>query len=137
MNQIKDFARDNNLSNNMIIISNVYDDLILSFFYSVCDIFALNSNNDSGHFEGFGLVLLEAAQFGKPVVGSKDCGIESAIWNCYNGFLTEQGNHIDISNKIGDILDGKQSFFSQNSLEFYKRFSWNKTVKEYYKNYIL
>lgn len=136
VNQINDFAKDNKLFNNIKMISNLYDDSILSFFYSICHLFMLNSNNENDHFEGFGLVMLEAAQFGKPVIGSKGCGIENAMQDCYNGFLTEQGNHKDISQKISKVLNEQNVVFSKNSKEFYTRFSWIKTVGQYYESYL-
>lgn len=136
INQMNDAIEKNSLKDNVRIISNMYDDKILSFFYSSCNIFMLNSNNDHDHFEGFGLVLLEAAQFGKPVIGSRGCGIESALKDCYNGLLANQGDHVDISNKIISILEGDLSGFSENSRDFYKKFSWDITAREYYKDYI-
>lgn len=135
IDQIISFAREQGLEKNIKIISDVYDDSVLSFFYDRCDIFMLNSNNDNDHFEGFGLVLLEAAQFGKPVIGSKGCGIESAIQNCYNGYLTEQGNHDEIYSRVLDILEKDKNLFSKNSLNFYKNFSWEKTAQSYYEHY--
>ncbi len=135
VNQIKSFARINGIEDNVLIISNMYDDSILATLYASCDIFMLNSNNDGNHFEGFGLVLLEAAQFGRPVIGSKNCGIENALRNCYNGFLTRQGDHKDISSKIEKILRYKKDSFGNNSEEFYKNFSWTKTADTYFRHY--
>lgn len=132
--KIKKFADANNLNDNYKIISNMHDDRVLSFFYQICDIFLLNSNNDGDHFEGFGGVLLEAAQFGKPVIGSIDCGIESAIKDGYNGYLTEQGNTQDIYNKILQVLKEKKQL-GENSIRWHKNFSWDKTVSRYIKHY--
>jgi glycosyltransferase involved in cell wall biosynthesis len=134
INLIKEFALDNNLLQNIQIISRMYDDKTLASYYSMCNIFMLNSNNDGEHFEGFGLALLEAAQFGKPVIGSRGCGIESALENCYNGFLTDQGNHSDIARRIEDVM-GQKDTLGSHSREFYKRFSWKKTIQEYLKHY--
>lgn len=132
--KIKEFADVNNLNGNYEIVSNMHDDRILSFFYQACDIFLLNSNNDGDHFEGFGGVLLEAAQFGKPVIGSRNCGIESAIKDGYIGYLTEQGNARDIYNKILRALSEKERL-GANSAQWHKNFSWDKTVSEYVKRY--
>jgi glycosyltransferase involved in cell wall biosynthesis len=137
INQIMTFAKINDLSKNILLLSNIYDDKVLSFFYQISDVFCLNSNNDGDHFEGFGLVLLEAAQFGKPVVGSSGCGIESALSNGYNGYLARQKDHNDISEKILRILTYDKEVFSKNSINFYKRFSWQKTVSEYLKYYTM
>lgn len=136
MNQIRTYIESEGLENNVLIISHMYDDSVLSFFYGICDVFMLNSNNDQYHFEGFGLVLLEAAQFGKPVIGSRNCGIESALSNCYNGYLAEQGNHQEISQRLLDILREQANVFGENSLEFHSRFSWDNTAQTYYEYYI-
>lgn len=132
--KIKEYAEKNNLNKNYEIISGMYDNKTLSFFYQICDIFLMNSNNIREHFEGFGGVFLEAAQFGKPVIGSGNCGIESAMKNGYNGYLTEQGNIQDIHEKILKVLIEKERL-SKNSKEFYKNFTWKKTVSEYIKYY--
>jgi len=134
--KIKDFIKENSLDDNVKIVSGMYDDKELSFFYQACDVFALNSNNDGDHFEGFGLVLLEVAQFGKPVIGSKNCGIESAMKDGFNGYLTEQKDIDDISNKLVKVLDNRE-MLGKNSKKFYKDFSWEKTVAEYMKYYKL
>ncbi len=133
--KIKKFAEENNLEKNLKIISGMYDDFVLSFYYQVCDVFALNSTNDGNHFEGFGLVFLEAAQFGKPAVGSRGCGIESAICDGYSGYLTNQGDAKDIAEKIEFILTDKNQKISQNAYLFYKEFSWKKTAKAYISQY--
>ena len=134
--KIKEYAKAQNIENNILIISNVYEDQVLSCFYTLADIFLLNSNSEGNHFEGFGLVFLEAAQFGKPVIGSLGCGIESALKDGYNGFLTEQGDPEGIKAKILDILHNKREEFSRNSREFYTHFSWLKTAKSYGDHYL-
>jgi phosphatidylinositol alpha-1,6-mannosyltransferase len=133
--KIENYAKEHGLEKNIKFVNDVKDDKTLAFFYNTCDIFALNSNNDNGHFEGFGLVMLEAAQFGKPVVGSRDCGIEDAVWDGYNGYLTNQGDTINISEKMKAILAGNRERLSRDSVEFSKKFSWDKTSEEYIRNY--
>lgn len=109
------------------ITSDLKTDEDLSCLYSIADIFALNSNNHKNHFEGFGLVLLEAAQFGLPAIGSKDCGIEDAINNGVSGILTGQMDHPAIANAIRTIL-AKHEEFRAGAREWYSRFTWEKTV---------
>ncbi|MBU4479873.1 glycosyltransferase family 4 protein, partial [Patescibacteria group bacterium] len=53
IDKIKNFVKNNKLENNIKIISNAKTDKELSFFYNICDIFLLNSNNEDHHFEGF------------------------------------------------------------------------------------
>lgn len=134
-NAILDFAEKNDLQNNIRIISHMYDDKVLSFYYEICTLFALNSNNSKGHFEGFGLVFLEAAQFGKLSVGSSGCGIESAIKDNYTGYLSKQGDHEDIARQIKKIIEKKGNAHPSNAKKFYTGFSWKKTVENYLKEY--
>lgn len=133
---IKSYTKEFGLERNIMIIPKMYNDETLAFFYTVCDLVMLNSNNDGDHFEGFGLVLLEAAQFGKPVIGSRGCGIESAILDGYNGYLTNQGDPKDIAQKVKLILEKDYKTFGLNAIRFQQGFSWEETAKAYYSSYI-
>jgi glycosyltransferase involved in cell wall biosynthesis len=132
---LRSYADAHELKAHFLIVSNT-DDLALSFFYSISDIFALNSINDPvhHHFEGFGLVIIEAYQFGKPAVGSSGCGIEDAIVDGQTGFLTRQRDPQDIAMKIDQIL-GKYEFFSRSAKMHHADFTWEKTVDTYIRGY--
>lgn len=134
MEQIRKFIANNQLTEHVKIISNMYDDWKLAAFYQSSDVFLLNSNNDGEHFEGFGLVILEAAQFGKPVVGSGDCGIESVIQDGRNGYLSNQGDYEDIKEKILLTLKNKTAL-ARGAIDFHHYFSWEKTVDQYLEFY--
>ncbi len=133
--QMRSYADTHSLGSNLLIVSDA-NDRALSYFYSTCDVFALNSNTDEihHHFEGFGLVVVEAYQFGKPAVGSRDCGIESAIEDGATGYLTNQRDPEDIAEKIQTILDS-YDVFSKNARAGYNVFDWKKTVETYVRIY--
>jgi len=133
--QIEKFAKECKIEDNIKIISDVYSDTELAYLYSLCHVFLLNSNNIGVHFEGFGLVLLEAGQLGKPIIGSKGCGIEDVIQNGYNGYLTEQRNSEDIYEKLMLVLGEQYEVLAKNSNEFSKKFTWEQTVSSYIKYY--
>lgn len=57
--------------------------------YESAGLFLLPSINSEGHFEGFGLVFLEAASFGLPVIGTTHNGIADAVGRD-NGILVPQ-----------------------------------------------
>ncbi len=67
----------------------VVSDANLKKYYSRASLFLLLSENEHNHFEGFGIVFLEAAAAGLPVVGTSDNGIEDAI-GPNNGVLVGQ-----------------------------------------------
>lgn len=125
------YAATHGLTDNLRVVSSI-DDKKLAFLYSVCTLVALNSNNNEArhHFEGFGLVIVEGYQFGKPAVGSRDCGIEDAIANGQSGLLAQQKDPKDIAEKIERILE-RLDFFSRNATMRYALFDWKNTVSAY------
>lgn len=60
----------------------------LCAFYRTCDIFVMpNRTLPNGDTEGFGLVFLEAAACGKPVIGGRDGGVPDAVVDGETGIL--------------------------------------------------
>ncbi|OHB03553.1 MAG: hypothetical protein A2920_02730 [Candidatus Zambryskibacteria bacterium RIFCSPLOWO2_01_FULL_43_17] len=132
--EMREYSSAKGLEKNFLIVDTQKTDKELAFFYSICDIFTMNSNNEEDHFEGFGLVFLEAAQFGKPLVGSRDCGIEDAISDGKTGFLTNQGDVNDIAKKIDMALSNKEEL-GRAAQSRVKEFTWEKTVDRYLQSY--
>lgn len=132
--KINDFIEQEKLKNNIKIISDVNTDKELSFFYNICDLFILNAKNDKRHFEGFGLVMLEAASFGKSVVGVKGTALEETMADGSNGLLIDRSDSKSISDTIKAVIENKE-FYGSNSFLFYKKFSWDKTISKYIEYY--
>jgi phosphatidyl-myo-inositol dimannoside synthase len=61
----------------------------LSRCYREASVFVLTSQKVGLHFEGFGLVYLEAGAYGLPVVGTRTGGIADAIQEGETGFICE------------------------------------------------
>lgn len=136
MDQIKQINADADIGKNTIqLIQDAHTDAHLAALYKRADIFALNSvNSKEGHFEGFGLVILEANQFGVPAIGSLSCGIESAIHDGVNGLLCKQQDSVDIADKIKKIMElkkDKPDYWKQRSVDFCHTFSWDDTARIY------
>lgn len=126
---MKTFAEENSLQENLRFAPDVRSDEQLSALYQISTIQSLMSNNDEHHFEGFGLVLLEGAQFGIPAIGSKNCGIEDAIEDGTSGILVPQKDHHAIATAIEEII-GEYDHFRKGSLKWYNQFSWEKSASE-------
>jgi phosphatidyl-myo-inositol dimannoside synthase len=133
--KMRDFAKTENLEDHLRIVDTQKTDRELAYLYSISTIFAMNSNNESDHFEGFGLVFVEAAQFGKPAVGSRGCGIEDAIVDGETGYLTNQGDSKDIAEKVDKLLSGDVEKFGEAAKNYGKNFTWQKTVESYLEGY--
>jgi phosphatidyl-myo-inositol dimannoside synthase len=142
VNKIKEVSAEMG-EDNIVIVNDAKSDSELKAIYSRADIFALNSNNDShGHFEGFGLVVLEANQFGVPAIGSRGCGIEDAMSDGVNGYLCDQqnvkDNYKDIAEKMEKVLEMKKDnkdYWVDKCKVWAHSFDWDKTVAKYLEIY--
>jgi glycosyltransferase involved in cell wall biosynthesis len=64
-------------------------------YLEYCDIFTLISDG-----EGFGIVYLEAMQFGKPCLSAKNCGSSDVVVDGYNGYSFEINDIKSLKEKI-------------------------------------
>lgn len=105
--------------------------------YRGAELFCLLSQNVRHDVEGFGLVFLEAAAAGLPVVGSKNSGIEDAVLDGQNGFLVGERDLDGFSQAIIKILKERnlREQMSKKSLEFAQSQSWQSKLEEYARLY--
>ena len=108
------------------------DDEIYRSALSAAEVLVLPSE-----YEAFGIVLLEAAAAGTPVVATKVGGIPEAMCEGKNGLLVEYKNSESLSKSIFSILDDDtlSSEMSSFGREFSKNFSWSKIVDNLEKEY--
>lgn len=94
----------------------------------------------SSRFEGFGMVLIEAMACGVPCV-SFDCpfGPSDIIKNNEDGFLVENGNTIQLAEKLNILIENNsmRNDFGKNAKQNVKRFQpeiilkqWDELFKE-------
>lgn len=95
----------------------------VSIFMKMCNLFCLPSITRN---EAFGLVLVEALYFGKPVVTTN---VEGSGMNYVNqdgktGLVVEPKNPLALAEAINKILSDKKIYdvFSKNALERFKEF---------------
>lgn len=96
---IKDLIEKFNLSKRITFLGFVSGDEKLALL-KACDIFCIPSV-----FESFGIVILEAMQYGKPVVASEAGGIPEIIENGKNGLLVPPKEFKRLANAICLLLD--------------------------------
>ncbi len=80
-------------------------DLELTQAYANADCFLMLSTSHGHHFEGFGLVFLEANARGIPVIGPRDSGCEDAIAEERSGYLVTPGNPQEVAERLRWILE--------------------------------
>jgi phosphatidyl-myo-inositol dimannoside synthase len=81
------------------------DDAYLDALYQRADAYVHPAENSGGAFEGFGLTYLEANAYGKPVIGTLDCGAEDAIDDGENGYLVPQRDPRAVADAVLRLLD--------------------------------
>ncbi len=111
---------------------------LLPDYYNLCDLFIMPNRavgsvgTKTYSVEGFGIVFLEAAACGKPVIGGDSGGAVCAVDRDINGFLVPPENTEQIADKIITLFkdDSLYKKFSRNGLEHTKKFTWEQSAKK-------
>ncbi len=74
-------------------------------FYARADLFLMPVLDDPVDKEGFGMVFLEAAQYGIPSIGSTIEGVSEAILDGQTGRLVEPGNLDELTRVIAELAN--------------------------------
>jgi phosphatidylinositol alpha-1,6-mannosyltransferase len=102
--------------------------------YQGCDLVVLPALEMRDDVEGFGIVALEAAAAGKPVVATRVGGIPDAVEDGRSGILIEPREYQAFSRAVIALLqdrDRSQSLGSYAQCRVAKRFSWRYLVARY------
>ena len=92
-----------NLGDSVIFAEDTRDEE-MNFFYASSDIFAMPSRRMGGDVEGFGIVYLEAALFGKPSVAGNAGGAPEAVLNGVTGLVVNPDSAEEIAGAIIKLL---------------------------------
>lgn len=101
--------------------------------YKNAELFCLFSQNVGHDVEGFGIVFLEAAAAGLPVVGAKNCGVDDAVEDGKNGILVTGRSPDDFAAAIVRILSDEEMKrdMSAESRAFAARMTWARHIPRY------
>ena len=108
----------------------------LAFLYQNAELFILLPQDVNKDIEGFGLVFLEAAAAGLPVVATQYSGAEDAVLSGKTGFLVPQEDFKMAAVAMEKLLiqPKLKNLFSKESFNFSKTMSWLKIARQY--NYL-
>ena len=114
-------------------ITGIIDDAYLDALYRRADVYVQPAENSGGAFEGFGLTYLEANAYGKPVVGTLDCGAEDAITDGDNGYLVPQRDPDAVADAVLRILGDPSAAQAMGERGRQRALSrdWSHVVDEY------
>lgn len=100
-------------------------------WYNACDIFAMPNREINGDTEGFGMVFLEAAACGKPVICGTAGGTGSAVLQGTTGLRVNGDSLENITEEVKALLtDNKlRTTLGYNALQrAQSSFSWNEVA---------
>lgn len=106
-------------------------DEALPAYYTLCDVFAMPNREVVGagvSIEGFGIVFLEAAACGKPVIAGRSGGAVDAVVDGVSGYcVNTEGD--DLRRAILALTDaGRRAAMGAAGVDFAARFSWERSA---------
>lgn len=127
IDKVKEYISLQNLDSRIYFLGYRPD---IQYLMSAADINVLST-----HFEGLSGVTLEALASGKPFLGSNVTGVNSIVPNEH--FLFENGNHIELANKIKAISNNSllNEQMTIDAKAFIEQFDINKMTNQYLKLY--
>lgn len=115
--KIRRLIKNYGLESNIILTGRV-DEQVKKHYFNNADLFIMLSKVCDDHFEGFGLVYLEANAQGLPVIGPNTSGAAEAIQDRFSGFKVDIFNAKQIAIKINEALHG--AIKSENCISWAK-----------------
>ena len=119
----KDVIKKLNLEEELIFKGYLPDEELYNY-YRNSDIFVIPSQ-----MEGFGLTILEAIQFGIPIIGTNRGAIPEILKDYNRGFLVDYGDCEYLANTINKVnLKIKNSTLKKPNIEYFiRKYDWRET----------
>ncbi len=127
---LREKARRLGIADRVHFLGAIGEDELLGW-YRRADAFILNASNRHGHFEGFGLVLLEANACGTPVIACYESGAEDIVLDGENGFLVPQQDPASTANALTTLLGdpSRARRMGERGVRRAEEMSWEKSVR--------
>ena len=130
---LKKLVKELDLNLQVMFFKDISDDL-KNALIAKSNIFVMPSIIHKKSVEGFGIVYLEAAQYGVPYLGGKDGGASDAIDHNKTGLICDENNLEDIYSSLDSMIENKKYIeFGRNAKEYVSKFEWKKTLENYKK----
>ena len=120
----KDVVKKLNLEKE-ITFQGYLSDEELNNYYRNSDIFIIPSQ-----MEGFGLTILEAIQFGIPIIGTNRGAIPEILKDYNRGFLVSYGDCASIADTINSVyIEIKNNTLENPNIEYFRgKYNWHETA---------
>jgi phosphatidyl-myo-inositol dimannoside synthase len=100
--------------------------------YAACDIFLMPNRTEGTDFEGFGIVFLEAAATGKPVIAGRSGGAPEAVSDGVNGILVGGHDERELAGAVAGLAasaERRSAMGRAGRQRAVAEFSWEKTAE--------
>jgi phosphatidylinositol alpha-1,6-mannosyltransferase len=114
-----------------VVFAGIVPDAELPAYYAACDVFVHPNRIDDRDVEGFGIVFLEAAATGKPVVGGNSGGVPEAVEGDVTGLLVDGDDVEDVARAIRRLASDpalRERFGSAGRARVEQRFTWEQAA---------
>ncbi|MEK7209683.1 MAG: glycosyltransferase family 4 protein, partial [Patescibacteria group bacterium] len=120
------------LEERVIFLENLSEEELINLYHNA-ELFILLPQEINKDMEGFGLVFLEAAACGLPVVATRNSSAEDAVLDRENGILVEGQDAAAAAEAMIKILSDSslKESMSKESVAFAQKMSWRKTALAY------
>lgn len=133
---LKELAFDLGMAERVHFLGRVSDAELVKW-YNACDIVVLTSRHSSdGDFEGYGIVIVEAALCGRPAVVSSNGGLAEAVLHGETGLCVPENDPEATGKAILSLLSDPSYFTALKSTaqkRAYAEQSWASRTSEYVK----
>ena len=124
-----------NITEHVRLLGSLSDSDVIEL-YQISDVVVLPVLNVEDDVEGFGIVALEAASAGKPVVATRVGGIPDAVQDGKSGTLVEAGDYAGLSRAIIALLtdaSARAALGEHGRCRVREQFSWPGISRAYEK----
>ena len=114
-----------------VVFGGEVSDRELPSYYGAADLFVHPNRDDRGDIEGFGIVFLEAAAAGLPVIGGNSGGVPEALEDGVTGFLVDGRDAGDLARKIRlltESSDLRRRMGDAGRARVVREFTWNRAA---------
>lgn len=128
---LQQLAQDHGVREDVVFAGSVSDN-DRAAYYAACDLFLMPNRQIDADIEGFGIVFLEAAAAGKPVIGGRSGGTKEAIQDGVTGIRVDGENVEAIAAAVTALLGdpGKMRAMGERGKQWVERaFSWESIVE--------
>jgi phosphatidylinositol alpha-1,6-mannosyltransferase len=121
------------LEKHVKLLGSMSDEDVIKLYHA-CDLVVLPALDRKDDVEGFGIVALEAAASGKPVVATRVGGIPDAVEDGKSGILVDPGDYTGLTEVVASLLKNielSSSLGKYGRCRAQKEFSWRRLVNLY------